>query len=260
MRQPNGFERTFSTPTFAPLYGAPPVEYRQSRLLSLLLRTTPEAIQALLPSPLVANPERLLLMNINLLDSDLFGAYNEVLLSVPCQFETTIGQYCLVLYVDSDAAIAAGREIWGFPKKQARITDTYTQTPERYTITVARGGTTLMSVELTQLVPVERTALVGLSYGRWLQLQTWFNYKLIPAVTPDGPPAVEHLTCTHMEGLTLQPMQQGNPRVTFGSSATDPLDRIPIQEVMAGFTTRATGVLTYGHVLYDYLTGSVPAA
>jgi hypothetical protein len=50
------------------------------------------------------------------------GPYMEVIVSIPVLHEGQIYAYVPAIYVDNDAALLAGREIGGYPKKLAQIT------------------------------------------------------------------------------------------------------------------------------------------
>ena len=56
---------------------------------------------------------------IGQMNSDEFGTNREAFLAVPSSFGTLEGNYAVALYLDNDAAIASGREVWGWPKKAA---------------------------------------------------------------------------------------------------------------------------------------------
>ena len=49
--------------------------------------------------------------------SGTLGAYNEVALDLACAWHGEPRFYTVYNLVDNDAGIAAGREIWGVPKK-----------------------------------------------------------------------------------------------------------------------------------------------
>ena len=55
------------------------------------------------------------------MNSDEFGTNSEAFLAVPSSFGALEGNYAVALYLDDDAAIASGREVWGWPKKAARF-------------------------------------------------------------------------------------------------------------------------------------------
>jgi acetoacetate decarboxylase len=47
--------------------------------------------------------------------------YNEVFQGIPCLYQGQPSAYCPFIYVDSDEALTAGRELLGYPKKIATI-------------------------------------------------------------------------------------------------------------------------------------------
>src|SRR5699024_11298573 len=47
--------------------------------------------------------------------------YMDCAIVIPVQFEGKYGGYYIYEYENNDAAIAAGRELWGYPKKYADI-------------------------------------------------------------------------------------------------------------------------------------------
>ncbi len=68
-------------------------------------------------------------------DSSGFGSYTETGLVIPCRFNGEEMNFVSQMYLDDDPPIAAGREIWGFPKKYAHpkldvVKDTLTGTLE----------------------------------------------------------------------------------------------------------------------------------
>src|SRR5262245_62210450 len=53
-------------------------------------------------------------------DSPRFRDYTETGQVIPVRFKGEDGVYVHSMYLDDDAPIAGGRELWGFPKKLAR--------------------------------------------------------------------------------------------------------------------------------------------
>jgi acetoacetate decarboxylase len=234
-------EKAYSMPTMAPLFGAPPYEYRDGWTMAIMFKTTPEALRDLVPNPLVPNPQNLMFfMNSSFFASGV-GQYNEMILGAPVGFEGKPGNYYVYLMLDHDAPIAAGREIWGFPKKLGQI-----KMEEKDGVlisTVERAGITLVraAMELSQLVKPEVVSL------------PIFNLKLIPSVKKDAPPDVMQLTSTTLENLNIHRVYTGKATLEFGTSPTDPFHKIPIKEVMGGRYTNWDFTLTYGEVIHDYL-------
>ena len=77
-------------------------------------------------------------------DSSGFGSYTESGLVIPARLHGEEVNFVCQMYLDDDPPIAAGREIWGFPKKYAHpkldiVKDTLTGTLEYAGQLVAMG-------------------------------------------------------------------------------------------------------------------------
>lgn len=233
----------YSIPRTAPLYRSPPYEYRDSWIMSILFKTTGEVTRELVPEPLVPNPDNLMSLFICRHNSSCFGLYNEVMLFVPSIFEGISGNYVAYLYMDKDTGIAAGREIYGWPKKEARIS--IVEKDAVLLATVERGGIELVraAMELAELGKPE-----DFEYS-----VPWFNLKLIPSVKKDAPPDVMQLTSTTEENLRVKQAYTGKATLELGTSPVDPLHNINIKEVLGAVYMNADFTLTYGDIIYNYL-------
>jgi acetoacetate decarboxylase len=234
----------FSMPRSAPFYGPPPYVYEGNRIVNVLLRTTPETLQALVPSPMTPNDDGLLFVYVGQLNIVSPGklSYQEAGVGVPVSLGDNSGQYAVVLYLDSVGGIVAGREIYGFPKKDAKFT--FTEAEERVTVKVTRGGMVLVNATVALSERVDPVPQQPAS--------PWFNLKLVPSVRRDAPPDLMQLTSTLAEGET-QELYTGPTTLSFGSSVSDPLGDIPILEIVRGEFTIGGFTLGFGDVVYDYL-------
>ena len=235
-------------PTWCPLYRLPPMEYKNVWQLIVVFRTTPETLAELVPSPLVANPDNLMFIQISRMFADEFGSYNELILGVPVMAQGKAANYSIYLVLDNDIAIGAGREIWGYPKKLGRVS-----LEEKDGIVVGRaerGGIEIVraAVQLSMLGTPEETAAAG---GSMISINT----KLIPSVRPNVPPEVYQLTATTIENIKVHTLYKGAATIEFGMSPADPLHKIPVVEVVAGTYGNADFTLPWGEVLHDYLKG-----
>ena len=112
----------FSQPAHAPLYARPPIYYKNVEAISLDYETDEEAALDQLPEGLeLSVPVLATLMLIRYPFSTL-GAYEEAILGIHCTWQGEEQFYIPHIVVNNDVPLAAGREIWGFPKKMARIT------------------------------------------------------------------------------------------------------------------------------------------
>ena len=234
----------YSIPVAAPLYGRLPYLYRGCPQLLVPFRTTPRVLRNLVPEPLVPNPDDLMFLMIGQMNSDEFGMNREAFLAVPSTFGALAGNYAVALYLDNDAAIASGREVWGWPKKAADFNIAEDDGVVR--ATASRGGVDIIHAELEVAGPAEPDAL---------HLNpTWFNLKLIPSIVPDAPPEVMQITSTTLENVRATSVRVGQATVAFASTPSDPLaDLIEVREVLGGANLLLDCDLTLGEVIHDYL-------
>ena len=237
-------EQEYSMPRTAPLYSAPPFQFRDNRIITILFETTPEVIQALVPKPLVPNLDNLIFIYIGNLNIEPPAAvsYMEAGIGVPVSFSKTIGNYAVYLYLDKVVPIVGGREIWGFPKKDADIT--FIKEGDKITAEVVRNGITLVnaSLQLTeQIDPIPSQPN-----------PPWFNLKLIPSVKKNAPPDVMQLTSTLVNSEPKE-LHRGKAALEFSSSPSDPLGKIKVIKIVNATYTVNDFLLDYGDVLYDYL-------
>lgn len=233
-----------SVPFRAPLYASPPCRYVDSEFQLISMSADPEAVRALVPDPLVPNPDGQLVLMINRLEADVFGRYRETALLVPSSFEGTEGSFTAFMYLDADRPTGAGREIWGWPKKHA-VLDIDGDASIRSTIT--RGDTAIIeaSTELTADLGPEDLAFNP----------TFFNLKLIPSVVEGAPPDVMQVTATTLEDISIKRARGGTATVTLRSTDQDPLGPLSPREVQGAAAVVMDVTLGYGEILHDYLRG-----
>jgi acetoacetate decarboxylase len=138
-----------SIPVSAPLYVEPPYLYRNSNSVICVFRADASAVASLVPEPLKPPPGGLVYGWQNDFHAVGLGSYHEAIISIPVEFKGKPGQYIAYMYLDSDVPIAAGREIFGFPKKMGHFS--LGDRENVLTRVVERGGIELfrLSVQLT---------------------------------------------------------------------------------------------------------------
>ena len=125
-----------SMPMAGPSYPAGPYRFVNREFLVITYETDPELIRAGLPEPLEPIDQPLMHYEwIKMPDSSGFGSYTEPGLVIPARLNGEEVNFVSQMYLDDDPPIAAGREIWGFPKKYAHpkleiVKDTLTGTLE----------------------------------------------------------------------------------------------------------------------------------
>src|SRR3954453_20332448 len=118
----SGDSAPWSTPAMAPSGPPFPFRFRDVDVLTLTYRTTPAAIRAILPAPLVPINDWVLVHIYNMNDVEWLGRYGECNVMVGAELPGKArGGYSPYLFLNSDVGLAHGREGHGQPKKFGRV-------------------------------------------------------------------------------------------------------------------------------------------
>ena len=103
------------------------------------------------------------------------------------------GVYVFSIYVDDDVVLTAGREIWGIPKKMAKINLSKIK-KNKINGTVTRKGKIIfdISAEIMDTEP-------GLNPKDMFESLPFYNLKFIPDVADNTKPALRQLTETSIK-------------------------------------------------------------
>jgi acetoacetate decarboxylase len=111
--------RAFAMTLTCPAFARPPYRFVNREYLIVTYRTDPAALRALIPAPLEMAEPIVKYEFIRMPDSTGFGDYTESGQVLPVNYRGRPGVYTHAMYLDDEAPIAGGRELWGFPKKLA---------------------------------------------------------------------------------------------------------------------------------------------
>lgn len=240
-------KQAYTMPSTAPLYSPPPVQFRDNKIVVVLFKTKPEVLRTLVPEPLVPNPGNLMFIYVGELNiEDPTGgiySYLEAGIGVAAALSKKYGNYAVYLYLDKALPIAGGREIWGWPKKDAQIT--FKVQDGKINAKIERFGVTLISLSSTQLKKID-------PIPDQPELP-WFNLKIIPSVVKNSPPDVMQLTSALNTNSLTKELYYCKASMEFGSSPMDPLGNIEIVEILGAQFKVTDFVMNYGEVLHDYL-------
>jgi len=114
----------FAIPLNNPAYPPGPYKFYNREFVVITYRTDIDKLRAVVPEPLEVAGDTVAYEFIRMPDSTGFGDYTETGQVIPVRFQTRDGTvqeggYVHAMYLDDNAPIAGGREIWGFPKKLA---------------------------------------------------------------------------------------------------------------------------------------------
>jgi len=239
--------RTFSTPSDSPLVPTLPFRFRDVAILTVAYRTDLEAVRRVLPLPLEPLDDRVIVHIYQMNDTDWFGAYNESAVQVSARYPATgeTGAYSPYLYLDHDGGIAAGREIYGQPKKFGRPSIEVRQ--DLLVGTVSRNGIDI----ITATMPYKSGASSLAAMTEDLGFVTNFNLKVVPSVT--GVDAIRQLTARDLQDLVVHECWSGPGTVELRPNSQAPVYRLPVREMLTGYFWRCDFTLGYGRVVHDYL-------
>ena len=240
----------YSMPWTAPLLTPSPRQFRDNHLISVVFRSDIEVLGKLVPLPLIPNPDGQMFFYIGHFNfeyqiNEIFS-FHEAGIGIPVTYEWNPGNYFIVLYVDEALPIVEGREIWGFPKKDAHIV--YEETKEKISAQVNRLGTVI--AELSANLSEEVQPILDQTPANF------YNFKIIPSVKKGAFPEVMQLTSYTRIAKTLSLKTASQISLKFSSTGEDPLGEISVLDIVGGSLKIQDGVTNYGEVLYDYLRPS----
>lgn len=113
----------FTTPFGGSLYGSPPYEYRRAQQSFITFEAAnPDAVRSMLPLGVEPDEEiPVCHAMVCWYPWTTFGPYHEAWICVRVKVDGVRYWYMPVIFTDNEAPLAAGREIWGYPKKLATL-------------------------------------------------------------------------------------------------------------------------------------------
>jgi len=234
----------FSMPLTSPAFPPGPYRFLNREFLIITYRTDPDALRAVVPEPLEIIDPVVKYEFIRMPDSTGFGDYTESGQVIPVVFQGQTGGYVHAMYLNDEAPIAGGRELWGFPKKLAapRLsveTDTLLGTLDYGSVRVATA-TMGYKHRALDLEPV-RKGLLGAN----------FLLKIIPHV--DGSARICELVRYYLEDVQVKGAWSGPAALELAHHALAPVARLPVLEVLSGVHILTDMTLGLGSVVHDYL-------
>lgn len=211
----------WSMPWSAPVFSRPPHAWKGVRSVVMAFRPDPDQLAAALPPMLEAGDGlgMVSMLSYGWGDGHRTHPFNEAVVLVPVKLNGTEGNYVPFIYVTTDEAMIAGREMAGWPKKLADVS--WERHGDRFAGSVTRWGVTILEVEGDlSTAPEDDGSIAALMAGG--QKPT-FNYKLIPG--PGEQIEVEEITSSSLQILPSD-VGIGSGRIRTTSSEDDPLSAL----------------------------------
>ena len=236
-----------SMPAASPVFPLGPYRFVNREYLIITYESDPDAVRAALPEPLMPTPNALVAFEaIRMPDSSGFGDYTESGLVIPCTFEGEACGFVAQMYLDDEAPIAAGREIWGFPKKYGN--PKFRVAGDTLTATVDYGGE---RVAMGTMVYKPETDDQEMRAAETAVGKTQICLKVIPDV--NGKPAIAQLVAYNMTEITVKGAWRGAARLHLIPHVNAPFADLPVRRVVGGKHILADVTLPFGRVAHDYL-------
>ncbi|HUX79595.1 MAG TPA: acetoacetate decarboxylase [Alphaproteobacteria bacterium] len=234
----------FSMPLTSPTYPRGPYRFINREFLTITYETDMDKLKAVVPEPLEVTDPIVKFEFIRMPDSSGFGDYTESGQIIPVIFKGKKGSYSHAMYLNDEAPIAGGREIWGFPKKLANpslqvMQETFVGQLHYGDCQIALGT---MGYKFNELdIEDMHKALLAPNY----------LLKIIPDV--DGSPHICELVEYYLENVTVKGAWSGPAALHLIPHAMAPVADLPIQRVISATHILTDLTLPYGKVVWDYL-------
>lgn len=236
--------KSFSMPLASPSYPRGPYSFVDREFFTVTYETDMDILRELVPEPLEVTEPIVNFEFIRMPDSTGFGDYTESGQVIPVTFNGKKGVYSHAMYLNDEAPIAAGREIWGFPKKLANPSLKVAQETlvgqlhyEDCQVALATMGYKYDELDLKE---VHKSLMVP-------------NYllKIIPDV--DGSPRICELVEFYLENLVIKGAWSGPAALHLIPHAMAPVSDLPVRRVLSASHIITDLTLPYGKVVLDYL-------
>ncbi len=232
----------YTNPVISQLYSPPPLIWRDTRVVLVVYETDIDRVRAVLPEPMEPAGNKVIAW---VSDTPLGtqGACGEACLYVQARYGDLEGTYEPYLYVTTEIPLAAGREIWGFAKKIAKIDLRLER--DIYQGVVERVGTQIMKIQTTVDSPA---SFDGLPWGK----DGVFSLKVIPGAAVDEPALRQLVITAGQVNAVGGHFFEGRGSIAFEHSDIDPLDLLKPVRVLGGYYGIVEMFLPLGKIVHRF--------
>ena len=231
--------------------------YYDAEMLFLAWETKPQIVERLLPPPLKPTKEPIAIAFVGRYPRTNFepSGFDEAALFLWAEFSGEKGIYCLSMPVEYDIAMAAGREIYGFPKKMANVElkrsgDSVTGWAERYGVRFFEVKAKLDGKPRSENFQNLITEIFPFNEERGA---VNYNFKNFPAPTMSPEGVFDYNPRLVKTTATFRPhkIEWGNAEVKFIPNDHDPWAEVEVVRVLGAVYTVGNNVLLKGDVVAE---------
>jgi len=226
----------------------PPYYYRNMRMMFVTYRTDEEAALAWLPEALELDEPALVTIIIAHYGFSTFGPYNEAMMAIRARLDGELVSYYPALFTDNEAPLIGGREIWGWPKKLAKISIS-DQSEVMMGIVERPTNNRLLTATMRNVTPVAPEDFPTTNN---------VSLKVIPCATESKKPALAQLIGSnldlvpHVGSNGVADLWTGPGSVCFDApSEIDPWYKLPVKEIVGCYSGTFDAVLGHGRILKE---------
>lgn len=229
----------------APLVPPLPVTYRRTEILTAVYRTDAAAADRLIPAPLALADDVAIVHVYRMHDAEWFGVYAESAVHLPVALpDGTRAVFAPFLVLDSDGAVAAGRELYGQPKKAGQV------------VLESRGDLVVGEVARNGIGIITVTACYKQARARPGRLEEVVpgasvnvNLRVLPI---DGPRMRRELVSRTFVDVVEHEAWESPATVELRPNAQVPVHLLPVREVVLGLHRVIDLTLPPGDVVHSY--------
>ena len=234
----------YAMPLTNPAFPRGPYRFFNREYLIVTYRTDLDALREVVPEPLEVVEPIVKYEFIRMPDSTGFGDYTESGQVIPVRFEGQRGAFVHSMFLDDDAPILGGRELWGFPKKLAQPKMVHEGELISGTLHYGRSLCALATIGYKHRALDHGAVLAALSEPN-------FVLKIIPHV--DGSPRICELVRYRLEDIQIKQAWSAPAQLQLFNHVIADVARLPVLEVLSGQHLITDLTLGYGEVAFDYL-------
>jgi acetoacetate decarboxylase len=234
----------YAMPLTNPAFPRGPYRFTDREYVIITYRTDPAALAAVVPEPLEIVEPVVKYEFIRMPNSTGFGDYTESGQVIPVRFEGADGVYVHAMYLDDDAPIAGGRELWGFPKKLA---SPKIQHEGEVIVGTLHYGSVLCATATMGFkhIAVDKDQMAA------ALAKPNFLVKIIPHV--DGSPRICELVRYFLQDIHVKEAWTAPADLQLFRHVIADVARLPVLEVLSASHLVADLTLGMGEVVHDYL-------
>jgi acetoacetate decarboxylase len=240
----------YTMPPSDPAYCKPPFWYRDVEAIQVGFETDYESVADLVPAPLELDDVPTGVCMFSNIPFSTLGKYLECIVMFSVTFNGRRYLYLPTLFVDQEIPMLAGREIWGYAKKLAKMEVIHDKNHITFTCERPEG---------TRLITATVTPQTNQPF-EFYQNTDIISLKIIPNAEKDQIDIAQLVGCSYhltpIKGTDgIAELWTGIGSVTFGCchSNDDALYRIPVNKVVSALYGKFQIYLPYGYILHDYL-------